>query len=73
MFLKKEKDPTTKLFDDDEWIRSLTEAQGIAADVPEENVTCDQQAVDPKDGPSHSDGRLLAEICLKTPASTQRN
>ena len=26
MFLKKEKDPTTKLFDDDEWIRSLTEA-----------------------------------------------
>ena len=25
IFLKKEKDPTTKQFDDDEWIRSLTE------------------------------------------------
>ena len=27
MFLKKEKDPTSKQLDDDEWIRSLTEAQ----------------------------------------------
>ena len=27
--LKKEKDPTTKFFDDDEWLRSLTEAQEI--------------------------------------------
>ena len=36
MFLKKEKDPTTKLFDDDEWVRSLTEAQEITADVLEE-------------------------------------
>ena len=34
MFMKKEKEPTTKIFDDDEWIRSLTEA-----DTPEEQVT----------------------------------
>ena len=53
MFMKKEKDPTTKLFDDDKWIRSLTEAQKITADVPEDSVTYDQQAVDPKrSGPS---------------------
>ena len=39
MFLKKEKDPTSKQFDDDEWIRSLTEAQEIT-------VIYDQQEVD---------------------------
>ena len=33
MFLKKEKDPTTKQFDDDEWIRSLTETQEVTADI----------------------------------------
>ena len=38
MFLKKEKGPTSKQFDDDEWIRSLTEAQEITADVPEDSV-----------------------------------
>ena len=48
MFLIKEKDPTTKLFDDDEWIRSLTEAQEITADIPQERVTCDQEGVDPQ-------------------------
>ena len=35
MFLKKEKEPTTKMFDDEEWIRSLTEAEAIVADIPE--------------------------------------
>ena len=45
---QKEKDPTTKLFDDGEWIRSLTEAQEITADVPEDSVTYDQQTVDPR-------------------------
>ena len=39
MFLKKEKDPTSKQFDDDEWIRSLTEAQEVSTDVPEDSVT----------------------------------
>ena len=34
MFLKKEKDPTTKLFDDEEWIRPLTEAQEITRRHP---------------------------------------
>ena len=48
MFLKKEKDPTSKQFDDDEWIRSLTEAQEVTTDVPEDSVTYDQQEVDPK-------------------------
>ena len=43
MFLKKEKDPTSKQFDDDEWIRSLTEAQEVTTDVPEDSVTYDQQ------------------------------
>ena len=38
MFLKKEMEPTSKQFDDDEWIRSLTEAQEISADVPEDSV-----------------------------------
>ena len=38
MFLKKEKDPTPKQVDDDEWIRSLTEAQEITVDVPEDSV-----------------------------------
>ena len=57
MFFKKKKDPTTQLFDDDEWIRSLTEAQEISADIHEENVTCDQS-------PSYSDGRILTEICF---------
>ena len=48
MFLKTEKDPTSKQFDDDEWIRSLTEAQQVSTDVPEDSVTYDQQDVDPE-------------------------
>ena len=40
--------PTTKSFDHDEWFRPLTEAQEITADVLENSVTYDQQAVDPK-------------------------
>ena len=48
MFLKTDQYPTTKLFDDDEWIRSLTEAQKITADVSEDSVKCVQHAVDPK-------------------------
>ena len=48
MFPKKEKDPTTKQFDDDEWIRSLTEAQEATTDVPEDSIMCDQRDVDPK-------------------------
>ena len=48
MFLKKEKGPTTKWFDDGEWIRSLTEVQEITADVLEDSVMHDQQAVDPR-------------------------
>ena len=48
MFLEeKKKDPTTKTLDDDEWIRSLTEAQEITADIPEERITHDHSEVDP--------------------------
>ena len=46
MFLMKEKDTTTKVLDDDEWIRSLAEAQEITADIPEERITHDQSEVD---------------------------
>ena len=48
IFLKKEKDPTTKEGDDDEWIRSLTDAQEATSDIPEDSVSHDQQDVDPK-------------------------
>ena len=48
MFPKKGKGPTTKQFDEDEWIRSLTEAQEVTTDIPEGSVTYDQQDVDPK-------------------------
>ena len=47
MFLMKEKDPTSKQFDD-EWIRSLREAQEVTAHVLEDRVEYDQQDVDPK-------------------------
>ena len=71
MFLKKEKDPTSKLFDDDEWIRSLTEAPEVTTVVPEDSVTNDQQDVDPQKGSAHSDGRVLAEIRLAATTGTQ--
>ena len=48
MFRKKDKDPTTIIFDDDEWIRSLTEAQKIAADILEDRLTHDQCEADPR-------------------------
>ena len=71
MFLKKEKDPTSKQFDDDEWIRSLTEAQEVSTDVPEDSVTHDQQDVDPRKSSAHSDGRVLAEIRVAATLGTQ--
>ena len=46
--LKKEKDTNSNIFDDDERIRSLTEAQEITADIPEERLTYDQDEVDSK-------------------------
>ena len=33
MFLKKEKDPTSKQVDDNEWIRSLAEAQEVTTHI----------------------------------------
>ena len=47
MFLTKET-PTTKLIDDDEWIRPLTEAQTGTSDFPEDRVTHDLGEVDLK-------------------------
>ena len=49
MFLKKEKDPSTKQFDDDEWIRLRTEAQEATTDIPEDSVTYEQQEANPKE------------------------
>ena len=66
MFLKKVKDPTSKQFDDDEWIRSLAEAQETATDVPEDSVMYDQQDVDPIQM-----GGVLAEICVAATLGTQ--
>ena len=66
MFMKKEKDPTSKQFDDDEWIRSLTEAQEITTDIPEDSVTCDQQHVDPKKvRPIHMGEFLRKNVSLR--------
>ena len=48
MFLKKEKDPTSKQFDDDEWLRSLTAGQEATTDIPQDSVSYDQQDVDPE-------------------------
>ena len=72
MFLKKEKDNTTKVIVDDEWIRSLTEAQEITADIPEERVTNDQEGVDPtqKVRPIQM-GRIPAEMRFEASLSTQ--
>ena len=64
VFLKKEKVPTSKLFDDEEWIRSLAEAQEVTTDVPEDSVTYDQQDVgsepamrdQPRPAPRHARG-----------------
>ena len=71
MFLKKEKDPTSKQFEDEEWIRSLTEAQEVTTDVPEDSVTCEQQDFNPKTSSAHSDGRVLAEIRLAVTLGAQ--
>ena len=70
-FLKKKKDPTTKQFDDDEWIRSLTEAQEVTTDIPEDSVTYDQQDVDPKKVRPIQMERVLAELRLAATPSPQ--
>ena len=45
-FFKKEEDPTSMQFDDDERIRLLAEAQDVTTDIPEDSVTYGQQAAD---------------------------
>ena len=52
------RDPTSKQFYDDEWIRSLAEAQDVTTDIPEDSVTYDRH---PKSS-AHSDGRVLAKM-----------
>ena len=37
--LEKEKEPKTKMFEDDEWILSLTRADATIADIPEWQLT----------------------------------
>ena len=58
LFLKK-KDPTSKQFDFDEWIRSLADAQEVTTDDPEDSVIHDQQVVDPKKVRSIQTGEFL--------------
>ena len=41
------KRPHYKIFDDDEWIRSLTEAQELTADI-QERIIYDEEGVDPQ-------------------------
>ena len=60
MFLKKERDPTSKHFDDDEWIRTLEEAQEVAADIPEDRVSYEH----PQESSAHTNGRVLARLRL---------
>ena len=63
--LKKENDPTAQMFDADEWIRSLTEAQEITADIPEERITHNQSEVDPEKVRPIPDGSVSAKICFQ--------
>ena len=72
MFLKKEKDPTTKQFDDDEWIRLLTEAREVTTDIPEDGVTHDQQDVDPKKVRTIQTGEFLRKHVSRRQPSRQR-
>ena len=65
------KDPTSKQFDDDELIRSLTEAQEVGIDVPEDSVTYDQQEVDPKKVRPIQMEEFL-RMCLTTTFGAQR-
>ena len=74
---------TTKIFGADEWIRSLTEAQAITADIPDQHMTHDQSAANQrKVRPIQMGGvrakissRLLTlcdgEVALLTPAMRQ--
>ena len=71
MFMKKENDPTSKQFDDNEWIRSLAEAQEVTSDIPEDSVAYDQQDVDPKKVRPIQMGRVLAEMRLGATFGTQ--
>ena len=77
IFFENEKEPTTKLFDDDDWIRSLTEAAAITAGVPEGQVTyanangtAHDQSVDPQRGATRRDGRIRAKIHVKAALGT---
>ena len=49
------------VFDDVEWIRSLTEAQEVTSGIPEDSVTYEQQEDPQKVFSANSDGRVLAE------------
>ena len=68
---RKKEDATSKSLDSDEWIRSQTEAQEISADVSEDSVMYDQQAIDLKKGPALSIGSFFAEIHLTAAPGAQ--
>ena len=66
------------MFNDDEWIRSSTEAETITAHIPQEHVTYAAQdatsggiGVTSKICATHSDGRLRAKVRVKTARGAQ--
>ena len=64
---------STKILNDDEGIRSLTEAQDITADISEERVTCDQDDVGTQErSVPFRWGGIPSEIRLKASLHTQR-
>ena len=78
--LEKEKEPKTKMFEDDEWILSLTRADATIADSLEGQLTSaasngaaqDQDVyLSPPKGATHSNWRTRAKVCVKTALGAQ--
>ena len=67
------------MFDDDEWIRSLTDAEAITADILERQVTSvaqgdtsQNQGVDPQEGATRADGRLCSKVRVQAALGAQQ-
>ena len=59
-----EQEPATKMFDEDEWIRSLRSGGNHHRQFA-------AQGGRPQEGATHSGGRVCADICVKTTLGTQ--
>ena len=69
MFLKKEKDPTSQQFDDDEWFRFADGSARSHRRRPERLRLVRPACGPPEQSSAHSSGRILAEVC---PAAAPR-